>query len=190
MSAVQGILSSRGVNRWLPWFAGLVLAAGVITFLVTHYSNTAESQETPISNKPAVVPKTEKSAPLPAVAKSVAARFIDAGVRRQNAVVAYQLSGPDIRQGQTLAEWKRDWNNPNLGVPIVPYPAAPNAALNVEYSYVNSALVDFALTPKDGAKVKNQLFKMELIRIGAPGHKHWVVNAWYPWEPPRIPVQP
>jgi hypothetical protein len=45
VNVVQNALSSRRLNRWLPWIAGAVLAAGVIAFLVAYLGNTGDTKE-------------------------------------------------------------------------------------------------------------------------------------------------
>ena len=185
MNAVAGLLSNRTVNRWLPRVAGLVLVAGVIAFLIVHYSNTAKSVETPVSNKPAAVPKQPKGVPLDAGAKAVAAKFIHTAVVRKNLAEAYKISGPNIRQGQTLKQWMTG------NIAVVPFPASDRAVLDLRYSYKNQAEIEFGLFPRKGSGLtKAQSFIMDLKRIGPPGHKRWVVDYWAPFSVPQVPVAP
>jgi hypothetical protein len=187
MSALQGILTSPRVNRYLPWVGGAVLLAGVLTFVIVHYWNTAAANPNEkLSSKPAQVEQNlGKAISLPKEARSVAARFIDAGVRGKSATVAWQLSGPEIRDGYTsLAQWKRDWNNPNVGVPIAPYPATQNARLLIDYARQREIQLKFFLTPTPGSSEKPQTFLMVLDKIGG----RWVVNSWQTYSPPPIPA--
>jgi hypothetical protein len=191
MSALQGILASPRANRYISWAAGLILLAGVIAFVIVHYSNTAPANPNDkLSNKPATKETNlGKAISLPKEARSVAARFIDAAVRGKSATVAWQLSGPEIRQGyRSLAQWKRDWNNPNVGVPISPYPAAKNAKLAIDYARQREIQLKFSLTPRPGTHQKPQLFIMVLDRIGRGARAHWVVNNWQTYAPPAIPT--
>jgi hypothetical protein len=185
MNAVAGLLSNRTVNRWLPRLAGLCLVAGVATFLAVHYWNTAPSVDTPVSNKPAVVPKQPKSVPLDPAVKSVAAKFIHTAVVRKNLAEAYKISGPDIRQGQTLKQWLTG------NIAVVPFPATERAVLDVHWSYRNSAELEFGLFPRKGSGLtKVQSFIMDLRRVGPPRHKRWVVDYWAPFSVPQVPVAP
>src|ERR671930_131803 len=124
MSALQGILASPRANRYISWAAGLVLLAGVIAFVVVHYSNTAPANPNEkLSNKPATKEANlGKAISLPKDARSVAARFIDAAVRGKSATVAWQLSGPQIRQGYSaLAHWVvNNWQT--YSPPAIPAP--------------------------------------------------------------------
>jgi hypothetical protein len=191
MSALQGIVTSPKINRYLPWLGGLVLLAGVISFVVVHYSNTVPANPNErLSSKPATKETSlGKAISLPKSARSVAARFIDAGVRGESATVAWQLSGPEIRQGyRSLAQWKRDWNNPSVGVPIPPYPAAKNAQLAIDFARQREIQLKFFLTPRPGSHQKPQTFLMVLDRIGRGAHARWVVNSWQTFAPPAIPT--
>ena len=119
MSALEGIVTSPKVNRYLPWVAGLVLLAGVISFVVVQYSNTVPANPNEkLSSKPATQETSlGKAIALPKSARSVAARFIDAGVRGHDPQLAYRLSGPEIRDGYTsLKQWMHDWKT--VGVPF------------------------------------------------------------------------
>ena len=184
MSALTGILNSPRVNRTLPWIGGLVLVAGVVAFLIAYYGNTA-SPGPKVTNKPATtVPGIGKAIPLPKSARSVVAQFIDAGVRRKSATKTWRLIGPELRAGYgSLAQWKRDWNNPNEGVPIVPYPAAPNASISIDYSHEKEIQLKLGLKPRPGASQHPQTFLMVLDKIGG----RWVVNTWQSYSPPQIP---
>ena len=192
MNSVQGILTSRRVNRWLPWVAGLVLAAGVIAFLAVYFGNTAESPNTPLSNKPAYVPTQEKAVPITRTQRDIAGKFILAAVMRKDPVQAYKLSGPDIRQGETLKEWLRDWKDPNVGVPIVPFTLPlDKAPMRVDTSTKNEAVLEVILIPKDaGASASSQTtqFWLGMNAFGKGKNRHWLVNYWAPSTRPSVPI--
>lgn len=184
MSTVGTILTSRNFQRRLPWLAGLVLVAGVIAFLIAFFGNTGKSLQAPLSSKPPLdvskIPKTAKLAPG---AMQVAREFIKTAVARQNLARSYTLVGPALKQGYTLAEWTKG------DIPVVPYPAdaIDYAPFKIDYSFKNRALIEVALLPKKGYKIKGQLFFLGLERIGKGGHRRWVVNSWVPRSSPRIP---
>jgi hypothetical protein len=191
MSTLQGILTSPKANRYLSWIGGAILLAGVISFVIVHFWNTAPANSNEkVSNQPAVVePSLGKAISLPREARSVAARFIEAGVRGKSATIAWQLSGPEIRQGYaSLAQWKRDWNNPNVGVPIQPYPASESAQLSIDYARQREIQLKFFLAPRKGVNQKPQPFIMVLDRLGRGAKARWVVNSWQTYSPPAIPA--
>jgi hypothetical protein len=186
MSALQGIASSPKVNRYLPWVAGVILLAGVVAFLIAYYGNTVKANPNDkVTNTPASVePNLGKAIKVPPAARSVAARFIDAAVRGKDPALAWKLSGPEIRQGVTLKQWLRDWHNPNVGVPIQPYPADKRAQMLVDYSRQKEIQLKFALLPIKGSGQKAQMFLMLLDRIRG----EWRVNSWQSYSPPAIPA--
>jgi hypothetical protein len=189
VNSVQGILTSRRVNRWLPWVAGLVLAAGVIAFLAVYFSNTAESTSTPLEKAPAYVPKQEKSVPISRAQRELAGKFILAAVMRKDPVQAYKLSGPEIRQGETLKEWIRDWKNPNVGVPIVPYTVPlDKAPMRVDTSTKNEAVLEVILIPKNADASQTTQFWLGMNAFGKGKNRHWLVNYWAPSTRPSVPI--
>ena len=189
MSTLEGIARSPKVNRYLPWVAGLVLLAGVIAFLVAHSSNTVPANPNEKVSNAAAQKEASlgKAIALPASARQVAAQFIDAAVRGHNPVLAYRLSGPEIRADyHSLKQWLRDWNNPNVGVPIVPYPATKKAGMAIDYSRQREIQLKFFLSPRKGSGVtKPQIFLMLLDRVDG----RWVVNSWQTFSPPAA-LQP
>jgi hypothetical protein len=183
-SSFRARLRSPRVQARIFWIAMVVLVAGIIAFLVAFVGNTGKSLDTPLSNKPAddrsVVPATVK---LPPAAKQVAREFILTAVARKNLTRAYALSGPLIRQGMSLKEWNKG------AIPVVPYPgdAIDYAPMKVDYSYPKEALVEVALLPKKGFKIKPQIFFLTLIKVGKGDKMHWLVNGWVPRGSPQVP---
>ncbi len=178
---MNAVLSSRAVGRWLPWLAALTFAAGLIALLAVYYGNTAGSTSTPLENKPAYVPKQEKPVPLGREQREIAGKFILAAVMRKDPVLAYKLSGPDIRQGETLARWMRDWNDPNVGVPIVPFTVPlDEAPMRVDTSTKNEAYLEVILLPKRPDPNQTTQFYLGLQAYGHGQNRHWLVNYWAP----------
>ena len=116
-------------------------------------------------------------------AKKVAGRFIQTAVARKNLEEGYALSGPAIRQGQTLKEWMTG------NIAVIPYPvdAIDIAPMKVDYSYPREAQIEVALLPTDKAEkegTKPQLFIAGLIKNK---QGKWMVNAWVPRSSPPVP---
>jgi hypothetical protein len=183
-SSFRARLRSPRVQARIFWIAMVVLVAGIIAFLVAFVGNTGKTLDTPLSNKPAddrsAVPATVK---LPPAAKKVAREFILTAVARENLTRAYALSGPLIKQGMSLKEWNKG------AIPVVPYPgdAIDYAPMKVDYSYPKEALVEVALLPKKGFKIKPQIFFLTLIKVGEGDKTHWLVNGWVPRGSPQVP---
>jgi hypothetical protein len=169
-----------GWQKALPWVVGVVAVGALLGFLGFHYSNTGHSTATPLLNKPAddrsAVPATVKLTPG---ATAVARRFIETAVARKNLPAAYKLVTEEIRQGQTLAEWKTG------NIAVVPYPvdAVKYAPMKIDFSYPKEALIEVALLPKANAKIKSQLFQMDLVKRGGK----WFVNSWSPKSSAPVP---
>ena len=169
-----------GWRKALPWIVGVVAVGVIVGVVGWRYSNTGHSTATPLTNLPAKdvsqVPTTVK---LPRAATKVARMFIQTAVARKNLPQAYNLVTNEIRQGQTLKEW----NTGNIAV--VPYPvdAVQYAPMKIDFSYPNEALIEIALLPTKGSKVRGLLFQMDLVKRRG----QWLVNTWAPRSSPPVP---
>jgi hypothetical protein len=171
------------LRRRAPWIGGLLLAAGIVAAIVAFAPNRNPAPEV-FSKTPPKVPVKEKSVPLGASAKSVARQFVKTAVGRHDLAAAWKISGPNIRGGLSHAEWMTG------NIPVVPYPieSLKFAPFKLDYSYRNEALLEVAMLPKAGAKIKSQLFFLQLKRIVGPGGKrHWVVDNWVPKSSALVP---
>lgn len=186
MNAVHAVLRSRRFNRFVPWLSGLVLAAGVVAVLVTVVGNTGRSYNAPLTNKPAVVPKVERSVPVPKEARLVAGKFVLTAVARQNLAEAWAITAPSLKRGYTLAQWETG------NIPVVPYPADAIgiAPFKVDYSYPDRILLEVALLPKKGHDIKPQDFFIGLHAYGTGRHKRWLVDYWAPRGAAQVPRNP
>jgi hypothetical protein len=168
-----------GWQKALPWVIAAVLVGGAIAAGII-WSNTGKSTATPLTNQPAQdnsqVPPTVKLAPG---AQQVARRFIETAVARKNLPEAYGLVTGAIKQGQSLKSWKTG------NIAVIPYPVdeIKYAPMKIDFSYPNEAQIQVALLPKVGAKIKSQLFIMDLVRRNGT----WLVNSWVPKSSPLVP---
>jgi hypothetical protein len=169
-----------GWRKALPWIVGVVVIGAVLGYGGYHYSNTGHATATPLLNTPAddrsAVPRTVKLTPGATI---VARRFIKTAVARKNLVDAYGLVTNEIRQGQSLAEWKTG------NIAVIPYPVADvkYAPMKIDFSYPKEAMVEIALLPKPTSKIKGQLFQMDLVKRDGK----WLVNSWVPRSTPPVP---
>ena len=96
-----------GWRKALPWIVAAVVVGAIVAALGWKYSNTGHSTATPLTNLPAkdvsALPPTVK---LPPAATRVARKFIETAVARKHLSRAYNLVTNQIRQGQSLQEWK------------------------------------------------------------------------------------
>ena len=187
MDAFREPLPTR--KRWeklLPWFAALILAAGVVAAIVKLVPNTSGTTDTSKTENPTKVsPNPPKSVPLTKEARDVAGRFILTAVRRQHLDEAWKLSGPQIRQDLTYKEWMTG------NIPVVPYLHPISVTpMKIDYSLKGQALVEVALVPEKGVKGSTDLFWLELRRVGKGSKAHWLVWSWVPRFAPAIPANP
>jgi hypothetical protein len=170
-----------GWQKAMPWLAGALLIAGVIALLIVKFANTGHTYSTPLTNKPAQdFSQNPATVKLPPAAMKTARDFIRTAVARQNLRAAYALSGPQIRQGQTLKEWMTG------NIAVIPYPVAAidYAPMKIDFSYPREAQIEVALLPKKSAHVRSALFILDLIK---DKNGKWLVNAWVPRMSPPVP---
>ncbi len=168
-----------GWQKALPWVVGVVLVGAAIAAGII-WSNTGKSTATPLTNKPALdVSKVPTTVKLKPGAQTVARRFIETAVARKNLPQAYNLVTQQLKQGQSL----KSWNTGNIAV--IPYPVddIKYAPMKIDFSYANEAQIEVALLPKAGAKIKSQLFLMDLVKRNGK----WLVNSWVPKSSPMVP---
>jgi len=168
-----------GWQKALPWVVGVVLVGSAIAAGIV-WSNTGTPVDQKLTNKPAVdVSKVPPTVKLPAGATVVARTFIKTAVARKNLDQAYAIVTEEIRQGQSLASWKTG------NIAVVPYPvdAIQYAPMKIDFSYPKEAQIEVALLPKKGAKVRSQLFIMDLVKRDGK----WLVNGWVPRSSPPVP---
>lgn len=168
-----------GWQKALPWVIGVVVVGGLIAGGII-WSNTGKSTATPLINKPAVdVSKVPPTVKLEPGATKVARQFIKTAVARKNLDQAYGIVTEEIRQGQSLASWRTG------NIAVIPYPvdAIQYAPMKIDFSYPKEAQIEIALLPKKGAKVRPQLFIMDLVKRDG----RWLVNGWVPRSSPPVP---
>jgi hypothetical protein len=166
-----------------PRFRRRALKGGLLLALVTagalvsiFYWNTATIVETPRHGRadlyvPPIPIKMAAAERRQVIA--TAARFVDTAVKRDHAERAYELVGPNLRNGTTLAHW-RDGD-----IPVVPYPVDA-ARWKFDYSYADEIGLQVAVFPEAGEEVRPMVFNMSLRAVGAGAKRHWLVDSWSP----------
>jgi hypothetical protein len=160
-----------------------LLVAGIV-FAIVHFVPDRNAPPQTVSKTPARAPVKEKTVRLGAAQTSVARQFLKTAVGRSDLAAAWKIAGPDIRGGLTYKEWLTG------NIPVVPYPvgSVAQARFKVDFSHANEALLEVALLPKPGAKIKGQVFFLGLKRVAGPGGKrHWVVDNWVPHSSTLVP---
>lgn len=181
VNAAQSALRSRRVNFWLTVVAALVLVAGVIAFLATHFNNPGKENTAPTG--PAL-PKPAPPQPdikMPAEAWNVAKQFLFTALPRTDLATAYKLSDRSMHGGVSLAEWK-------TGSIQVPY--FPTAKIvrynwkNTNYAHPTEIAQNLILVPKKGASVNAGTYLIILKKIGG----QWKVDYFNVVGGPPVPA--
>jgi hypothetical protein len=185
MTTSSSTAASRRFRRRLyRWGSVLVLVVGIVVFTGVYFRDAGKSADTPLRSTAPQIAKKEKSVPLSPEARRVAGRFILTAVARRDLAESWTLVDPSLREGFTLAEWKTG------NIPVVPYPvdSIDFSPFKVDYSYANRALLEIALLPKPGAKVKPQLFFLRLRARGTGAGRRWLVDYWIPRGAALTPI--
>ncbi len=179
-----GLLSSRTLNRALPWIAGAVLLLGVFAFWQTQ-TKTKATPETFQAGEVAN-PAAEKTVPLPPEARQIAVQFLKTAVVRKNLDEAWTIAGPGIKQDLSRSEWMTG------NIPVVPYldAALDKSPVKVDWSYPNDVSLQVVMQPKTGSKDKPQVFYIGLKKFGSGPSARWLVDYWAPYAPPPVPSAP
>jgi hypothetical protein len=175
-------MSRRSIGKLFPWFAGLVLVAGVVAFGTVYVFDTGDSVESKLVDRetgPAVVNAPRKNVALDPEARRVAGEFILTAVARDNLAKSYTITHPDLRQGLS----KQQWESGNIPVQFYPAEAIDTATFKIDESYPDEAVLQVALVPKDGSEVKPQIFYIGLKKVKG----EWLVYYWAPRSGIAIP---
>jgi len=169
------ILTSPRRRRRLIKIA-VVLAIFPLVYLGIHYSTGGNPEN---ANGPQVANYVQpKRSPFTkaeqAAVRPVLAQFIRHAVARQDPEKAWNVSGPDLRQGTSQEQWAKG------NLPVVPYPAASRGLGQwsyVKYSYTNLVGLEVFVFPKPGSGYSDMTADAE-VRRNSDGQ--WQVNYWMP----------
>jgi hypothetical protein len=179
VNVVQSALSSPRFNKYLPWFAGGLLAVGVIVFMIVFFGNTANTKET-FSDKPAQTPQVTKQVPLEQAARVAVGRFILTAVARKNLDEAWNLTTANLRGGLTHKQWMTGT------IPVVPMgvPIDKAAITKINSSTKNEADINVVVLPKANKQgVKATLYEVIVKKV----HGRWLVDYALPQASPGAP---
>ncbi len=170
--------------------AGLVLIAGVVAFTISFFGNTAEEEPTPVvaGGQAAAQPTapasqtSEKAVPLDAKAREVAGKFILSAVTREDMAQAWKITDPtsEIRLcGERPCTYK-EWLSGDVPIQVFPASELDDATFAINESLPDSAVLEVALLPKNGSKLKGQFFFIGLKKVGTGKSARWLVTYWAP----------
>jgi hypothetical protein len=177
---VRRLLSSPRRRRRLLWSALVALLAVGAAVVGLFYSNTGDKLEAPFTKGPVqrVAPPPKSVAFTEKIKRDVgvvAAEFVATGVLRTHTERSYDLTDRAFHQGIS----RKAWANAN---PIVPFPKEAVAVVKwrLDYSFRDRVGLKVSLQPRPTAKVGAMVFNIELHKVGAPGHRRWLVDYWAP----------
>jgi hypothetical protein len=184
VNVVQSALTSRRFNKWLPWAAGVLLAAGVIVFTVTYFGNTASPAKETFGSADATKPQVVKQVPIAPAARVSAGEFILSAVGRRDLGKSWALATDNVRSGLTRKQWMTG------EIPVVPLgvPIDKAAITKIIYSHAKDAEINVVVLPKANKQgVKATLFVLDLKKVGQGANVRWLVDYAQPQATPGIP---
>jgi hypothetical protein len=201
MSSFQTALSSARFNRYLMWFSGLVLAAGVAFLLIklvpgnngtsakpdTGFVPQLPAKSVPLTNaKGAQVKRYEELDPA---VRTTIRTFLATAVARRHLDKSWSVIAPSMKQGYTFQSWSHGGSGKG-GLPVIPYPIAnvDTTQYYLDYASTKEILLEVGVSAPAKTKMRPVSFQLGLVSRGTGAERRWLVNYWMPrWTPP-IPV--
>jgi hypothetical protein len=198
MSSFQTALSSARFNRYLMWFSGLVLTAGVAFLLVKLVPGNSNTQKAPdpgfVAQLPAKsVPLTnakgaqvKKYEELDPEVRTTIRTFLATAVARRHLDKSWSVVAPSMKQGYTFQEWSKGGRGKG-GLPVVPYPIenVDTTQYYLDYASTKDILLEVGVSAPAAKKMRPVSFQLGLVARGTGADRHWLVNYWMPrWTPP------
>lgn len=106
----------------------------------------------------------------------VVQRFVRSAVLRKDLDTAWELASAKLKAGVTHERWSAG------ELPVFPFPeqAFRAASWRKRLTYGRTAAIDVMVVPKPGSSQRTIVYGAELTDYGAPGHRRWLVDTWYP----------
>jgi hypothetical protein len=190
VDSLGSIVNVRRLDRFLPWLGGLVLVAGIATFLIVHFTRSSGSSSAPAAatqpaapTAPATPAKTFTSKAATAhEIQRVSDRFIATAVVRKHVGRSYDLTTPALRQGASRKEWATG-NIPVAGFPV----PVGKVKYATDYLHRSEVQLEVLLVARKGFKTSvAPYFVIGLVKRGG----HWKVDYWGPRNTVPVPNTP
>ena len=189
------MFSSPRMRRRLGWSLVLLAVAAAVATGISLLPSGGEPPERFTPGSPAAEPVASpppREVPLRraerAAITGVLARFVPAAVERRDPAAAYDLVTPDLKAGQSRADWKTG------DIPVYPFRTRLHrfAAWRLNYSFPREVSLELLLPPEN-RKLGPIAFTAVLERSG----DRWLVDSFIPaatfsapGAAPRITAQP
>jgi hypothetical protein len=151
------------LDRWGLWIGVAVLVAGIAAYTATRLVSNGGGTAAPATTQ------AGPSVPLDPEARAVAKRFVATAVARKNLVEAWNLAAPELKQNETLAQWKTGT------IAVLPYPVGKaQVEYTVQSSHADTATLRVDFTPPPGSSTPAGDFLITLDRSSGK----WLVTSW------------
>jgi hypothetical protein len=194
MSVFQSALSSARFNRYLMWFSGLVLAAGVAFLLIKLVPGNDKTRtgadkgfvpqlpakSLPLTNAKGVQIKSYEE--LDPDVRTTIRTFLATAVARKHLDQSWAVVAPSMKQGYTFKRWSHA-----KALPIVPYPIenVDSTQYFLDYASTREILLEVGVSAPASKKMRPVAFQLGLVPRGKGTDRRWLVNYWMPrWTPP------
>jgi hypothetical protein len=173
-----------GVRRILHsyrWRRRLIIGGTILAIAIpgiwagVHYSQVPNSAAT--GGKATIVAQPKGVPFRPAArrqVRKVLARFLETAVARKHVDQAWNISGPQVREGMTRKQWDSG------AIPVQPYPVSTHGLGQwdqVQYSYPHHVGLEVMLFPKPGSGQAPATADVDVIETH---HGRWIVNYFMP----------
>jgi hypothetical protein len=194
MSVFQSALSSARFNRYLMWFSGLVLAAGVAFLLIKLVPGNDKTRtgadkgfvpqlpakSLPLTNAKGVQIKSYEE--LDPEVRTTIRTFLATAVARKHLDQSWAVIAPSMKQGYTFKKWSHA-----KALPVVPYPIenVDSTQYFLDYASTREILLEVGVSAPASKKMRPVAFQLGLVPRGKGTDRRWLVNYWMPrWTPP------
>jgi hypothetical protein len=166
--------SSPRARRRLFRLGAAVVVVGAITGIALGVRSPKQPSATPAKDAPPAQLVKQSKYVSPADRRAIDRtldQFIPAALNGSAPATAWRLSGPELKGGSTLRQWR------NGTSPIPYYPARGKTFHNWTTVDAGPAYVDFNLLvhPQHGPKVSSEVFSGQMLKHGS----RWLVNGLY-----------
>ena len=176
MSSFQTALSSARFNRYLMWFSGLVLAAGVAFLLIKLVPGNDKTQvgadkgfvataagEEPAADEREGRCRSRRTSELDPEVRATIRTFLATAVARRHLDKSWAVIAPSMKQGYTFQSWSHA-----KALPVVPYPIenVDSTQYYLDYASTKEILLEVGVSAPAAKKMRPVAFQLGLVRRG------------------------
>lgn len=172
-------LVSPRQRRRVAWGLGALAACSAAVLLVVLLPRGRPELATTLRAGGAATPTAKPFTLTPAMRReidSVVQAFVRTAVVRRSLDTAWELASATLRGSITRERWRAG------ELPVFPFPARAFARADwrLRFTFGHTAAIDVMVLPKPGSGLRTLVYGAELTDYGAPGHRRWLVDTWFP----------